>query len=163
MKFSRQDPPYGTYLAWHSICREGTWIKVAPDRLAGILPASPLLQKANSVMVMASASGTVSVYVANINRVDMPASAVDQEPYIVAFDHSASAASGGFVHHGNWPGRTTLPGSTFFQALSASGIQAYYPLAEIPTAASGNLVELRVDSQKAAFWASLSALEESGK
>jgi hypothetical protein len=87
---------------------------------------------------MASASANVSVFVANINRVDKPASALDQEPFIAVFDHSAYAASGGFVHHGDWPRRTTLPGKQFFDGISASGIQAYYPLAEMPTASSGN-------------------------
>ncbi len=47
--------------------------------------------------------------------------------------------------------------------LSASGIQVYYPIAEMPTAGSGYLNELKVDSQNAAFWAALSALQESGK
>jgi hypothetical protein len=90
--------------------------------------------------------------------VDIPASAVDQEPYILAFDHSASSASGGFVHHGNWTGRTTLPGEEFFNAIAASGIQAHYPLQAMPTAGSGQIDDLTVDSQKQAFWIALSAL-----
>jgi hypothetical protein len=163
MKFSRQDPPYDTYEKRHDICQEGTWIKVSPDKLNEIVPASPLLAKANSVFVMASASASISVFVANINRVDFPASAIDQEPYVAVFDHSTTAASGGFVHHGGWPQRTTLPGKGFFDGLSASGIQAYYPIAEMPLATSGYLNELKVDSQNGAFWAALSALKQLGK
>jgi hypothetical protein len=163
MKFSRFDPSYGAYGEWHSICPEMTWKSVSPDALSGIIPANPLLSKANSVLVMASASANFSVFVANINRVDMPASAIDQEPYIAVCDHSASAASGGFVHHGTWSKRTSLPGKEFFDGLSASGIQAHYPLAEMPTASSGRLNELKVDSQNAAFWAALSALRHSSK
>lgn len=163
MKFSRHDPSYDAYGTWRDISPEGRWKKVSPSRLSGIVPASPLLNKANSVLVMASASANFSVFVANIIRVDMRASALDQEPYIAVFDHSASAASGGFVHHGNWSGRTTLPGKEFFDGLSASGIQAHFPLADMPPSSSGRLDELKVDSQKAAFWTSLSALQESAK
>jgi hypothetical protein len=163
MKFSRQDPSYGTYDKWREICPEGPWKNVSPDVLHAIIPASLLLSKTNSVLIMASGSATSSVFVANMNRVDAPASAIDQEPYIAVFDHSASAASGGFVHHGDWPNRTTLPGEGFFDGISASGIQAYYPLAQMPTAGSGHLNELKVDSQNAAFWTALSELRNSGK
>ncbi len=163
MKFGRQDPTYNAYAEWREICPEGTWKSVSPDTLGAIIPASPLLNKANSVLVMASASATYSVFVANMNRVDTPASAIDQEPYIAVFDHSASAASGGFIHHGNWPNRTTLPGKGFFNGISASGIQAYYPLAQMPTAGSGYLNALTVDSQNAAFWVALSELQNSSE
>lgn len=107
---------------------------------------------------MASGSLPASVFVANLNRVDKPASAIYQEPYILAFDHSASAANGGFVHHGDWQGRTTHPDEGFFAAIAASGIQAHYPLQEMPTAGSGYIDDVAVDSQKAAFWTALSAL-----
>jgi hypothetical protein len=112
---------------------------------------------------MSSGNPSVSVFVANINRVDMPASAVDQQPYIIAFDHVASAASGGFLHHGNWLNRTDYPGRGFFDLISASGITTYYPLSEMPTAASGLLDDLKTDSQRAAFWNTFSALQESGE
>lgn len=161
MKFSRHDPPYDAYQQWSSICSEMTWKKVSPDVLSGVVPASPLLNKAHSVLVMASASGNYSVFVANINRVDTAASAVDQEPYIAVFDHSASSASGGFVHHGSWRGRTTLPGKAFFDGISASGIQTYFPLSENPIGASGHLNELTIDSQNTAFWAAFSGLRGS--
>jgi len=139
MRFSRYDPPYNSYAQWSQICQEGCWVRVAPSALSGLLPDA-VLNKANSLMVMASGSPPASVFVANINRVDIPGgSALDQEPYIAAFDHSASAASGGFLHHGQWDNRTTYPDAGFFAAIAASGIQAYYPISEVPTAASGYL------------------------
>jgi hypothetical protein len=110
---------------------------------------------------MASGSPQASVFVTNLNRVDIPDSAVDQQPYIITFSHNDSTASGGFVHHGDWAGRTDKPGRSFFDAISASGIQAYYPLKEMPITASGCLADLEVDSQKEAFWKALSLLEES--
>jgi hypothetical protein len=157
MKFSRYDRPYDEYAKWQRICSEGTWATTEPSAFSGLIPDS-LLSKTNSVFVMASGSPLASVFVANLNRVDKPPSAIDQEPYILAFDHSASAASGGFVHHGNWQSRTTFPGKGFFDAIAASGIRAHYPLQEMPTTASGYINDLAVDSQKAAFWTALSAL-----
>ena len=125
-----------------------------------ILPEG-LLSKTNSVFAMASGSPSATVFMANLNRVDTSASAIDQEPYIVVFDHDDSAASGGFVHHGPWEGRTTSPDEGFFAAITASGIQAHYPLQEMPTASSGNIDDLCVDSQGAAWWTALSSLQRS--
>ena len=160
MKFARYDLPYDSYSRWKDTCPEGTWRTITPSALEGLFPED-LLSKTNSLLVMASGSLQASVFVANLNRVDIPDSAIDQQPYIVAFSHSSSTASGGFVHHGDWVGRTDRPGRGFFDAISASGIQAYYPLQEMPNAASGYLADLRVDSQKEAFWKALSLLEES--
>lgn len=162
MRFSRYDPTYDSYSQWNQISEEGTWHIVPPSTLSGLIPGD-LLNKANSVMVMASASPQGSVFVANINRVDRPASAIDQEPYIAVFNHSMSSTSGGFVHHGNWDGRTDKPEPDFFTAISASGIDTYYPLKEMPTSGSGLLKELDVDSQNKAFWSSLSALMDKYK
>jgi hypothetical protein len=122
-----------------------------------------LLAKINSVVAMASASGgsQYSVFVVNLNRVDPPASAIDQQPYIAVFDHSASAASGGFLHHGTWPGRTDLPGQYFFDAIAASGITAYVPMGQMPAAPSGLLSDLSQSSQGAAFNAALMGLQNS--
>ena len=160
MKFTRYDPPYASYNRWTGISLEGNYHVVKPDALTGLMPDT-LLNKTNSVVVLASASGQFSVYVANLNRVDFPDNAVDQHPYIAVFDHSVSAASGGFVDHGDWDGRTDYPGNNFFDAISASGITAHYPLEQMPNSTSGTLDELNTSSQKAAFWQAFSALHES--
>lgn len=162
MKFRRYDPSYESYDTWKSICSEGAWKKIEPNVLSGLIP-SGLLNKTNGVLVMASGSPQASAFVANLNRVDMSASAIDQEPYIAVFDHSASTASGGFVHHGNWRGRTTKPNKDFFDAIAASGIQAYYPIDEMPTGGSGLIEDLKVDSQKQAFWNTFSQLKNTNK
>ena len=158
MKFTRYDLPYDSYNKWKETCPEGSYRTVAPDLLENLLPHD-LLSKTNSVVVMASGSPHASAFVANLNRVDVPDHAVDQQPYIVTYSHDDSSASGGFIHHGNWPGRTERPGKQFFDGISASGIQAFYPLSQMPISASGNLADLEVDSQKEAFWNSLSLLD----
>ena len=151
MKFSRNDRPYDEYPEWSGICSEGIWKTTEPSVFSRLIPESLLSQK-NSAFVMGSGTPHASVFIANLSRVDRPASEIDQEPCVVAFDHAASTASGGSVHHGNWQGRTTSPGQDFFDAMTASGIQAYYPLAEMPAATSGFIDNLAVNSQKATFW-----------
>jgi hypothetical protein len=159
MTFRRYDLPYDSYESWRAICPEGTYNTVTPNVLPSGLPQE-LLDKFARVVVMASGSPDGSVFVANGLRVDEPASSLDQEPYIIGFDHSASATSGGFVHHGKWGARTTKSGSAFFNAISASGITAYYPLAEAPFPPSGRLSDLAVASHRDAFWTSIKLLNE---
>ena len=65
----------------------------------------------------------------------------------------------GFVHHGDWSGRTVYPGARFFQALTGSGIAQYYPIAGVPTKDFGSIVELTPDSHRDAFWNGLQMLQ----
>jgi hypothetical protein len=157
MKLNRFDIPYSQYVTWSRVWSEGRFYTVSPDVFEGILP-SRFLSKTNSALVMISGSPQATAFIANFNRVDMPNDEIDQHPYILVFDHAASAASGGFVDHGGWLNRTTMPDNSFFDAIAASGIQAYYPLQQMPTSPSGLLEDLDIDSQKEAFWASLRAL-----
>ena|SRR4030067_1039446 len=152
--FSRHDPAsYAEYKKWREICPEGKYRIVSPEKLRGLLPDA-LIEKMNSALVMASASASppATVFLANVNRVDRPASAVDQEPYISVFYHGASAASGGFLHHGGWRGRTTIMEKDFFDAINASGINIRFPLQEMPSSSAGSIEDLKVDSQYEAFW-----------
>ncbi len=162
MKLDRFDLSYESRKQWGHLCPEDVWRNIEVGKLNGLLP-SDLLAKSNSVFVMCSGSPQATAYVANLNRVDFSDQAIDQEPYIIIFDHVQSTASGGFVHHGNWDRRTIKPGAGFFDAVSASGIQAHYPLAEIPTSSSGYMKDLQVSSQKDAFWNAFSLLRESNK
>jgi hypothetical protein len=160
MKYSRYDPPFTSYDQWKSICSEGTWRVISPTQLDVLLPDG-ILNKTNSIFIISSGSTDgSSVFVANLNRIDKPYRAIDQTPFIAAFDHSGSIARGGFIQHGNWRGRTTYPGDEFFNIISASGIQAYYPLTEMPISGSGINAELHVDSQHQAFWTSVDLLKK---
>ena len=161
IRFSRMDPSFTSYADWNARCPEGIWRVVPPDEVRGLLPSGPPLEKCNRVFIMASGSPQVSAFMVNLHRVDFPDKAVDQEPFVVVFDHETCSASGGIVHHGNWKGRTEYPDEGFFAALAASGIQAYFPLKEVPTAGSGRIEDLPVDSsQLSAYWAGLIQLKK---
>ena len=147
---------------WSGLAPEGTYRNVPLSAMSGLLPQS-LLAKANSILLLASGSGNRSWFVANINRVDTRVSAIDQQPYVVEFDHNALSAHGGFIDHGNWSGRTTKQSQDFFNHIAASGTGTCYPLPEMPTIASGLLDDLQTSSQHAAFGNAFSALQVSKK
>jgi hypothetical protein len=87
--------------------------------------AEDLLAKTNAVLVLSPDAGGAVTYIADFLRVDPPASAIDQEPFALTFNHAASSASGYFVHHGSWPGRTVYAESAFFDAVAGSSIEHY--------------------------------------
>ena len=156
-KFSRHDPAsYGEFEKWSSVCPEGEYRVVAPEKLSGLLP-NDLLQKINSALVISSASASLpaTVFLANANRIDRPSSSIDQEPYLAVFFHSVSAASSGFVHHGGWSGRTTRMENDFIEAIHASGIDVRYPLGEMPPCNAGPIDTLKVNSQHEAYWTAI--------
>lgn len=160
MKFCRYDPPYADYQKYKDICPEGTFNTLDTQAVSGIVPQD-LLSKTNTVVALGTTGSGVSVFVLNLNRVDVRSSAIDQEPYIAIFDHSNLAASGGFLHHGDWEGRTTYPSAKFFELISASGMTLHYPYSTLPRSASGKIEELEGESShRQAFWASFSALKK---
>ena len=160
MKFSTYAGTYADYQEWREICAEGHWKRLSPSALRGRLP-DDLLDKTNAAFVLSSASPAVSAFVVNINRVEPSASAIDQEAYVITFDHSASAVEGYFVHHGLWPGRTIRPGSSFFEAVTASGIEHYYPYQHMPPGSSGVLSDLVAHPKAAGWWKSMKDLRQS--
>ena len=154
MKFSTYGGSYAEYEAWRAICPEGHWKRLSPSALRGRLPDN-LLDKTNAVFLLSSASPDVSAFVVNINRVEPSASAIDQEVFVMTFDHSASAAEGYFVHHGQGQGRTVQPGSTFFAAVAASGVEHHYPYQHMPPGSSGVLSDLVADPNATNWWNSM--------
>ena len=157
MKFTRSDPDYSSHLLWRDICLEGRYAVVGPSALTGLV-AKGLLERANNIVVMTAASGQYSVIVANVNRVDLRDSSMDQNPYVAVYDHAASSASGGYLDHGDWQGRSDPVDSMLLAGIAASGISAYYPLGHVPPTPNGALGDLAVGSQNAAFWAAFRAL-----
>ena len=151
MKFTRSDPEYPSHIRWRDVCCEDHYAVVPPSELRGLM-ADGLLDKANNVVVMSAASGPYTVVVANVNRVDLPASSVDQNPYIAVYDHAASSASGGYLHHGDWDGRSDTIDPMLMAGIAVSGISAYYPIGHVPLGMNGALSDLAVNSQNTAFW-----------
>ncbi len=141
---------YEKYSDFVTVCPPNEYVVMEPVGLPSGLPA-PFLYKCNNAVVMASGSqGLHTVYVANCSRVD--GTMLDQNPYIIWFDHEKHITTGGFIDHGNWPGRTVAIGDDFLGAIEASGIAARYPYSERPPALKGMLKDLMIDSHNKAFW-----------
>lgn len=108
MRFRPYDQTYQAYTRWHSLCTKDSYQIIESKSLSGLLPEA-LLNKSSSVLLMEKETSESSIFVANINRIDINTSGsqIDQQPYIVAFNHSGSKCLGGFIEHGNWTNRTT--------------------------------------------------------
>lgn len=138
-----------------SACSANTYFVVEPDQVPLSLP-SGLMEKAVQCVIISSGGGPYVVTVINILRADSEGGAVDQEPFIVA--SSSGHLSAGFVHHGDWSGRSVYPGDPFFEAVRGSGVEKFYPSIGVPEKRSGSILEIKPDSHAAAFWAALEAI-----
>lgn len=88
---------------------------------------------------------------ANGNRVDSYDNSVDQMPFGLVFIGDGPIPSGCLIQHGDWDNRTTKPPTEFWDLVNASGTNSYYPLSELPSASSGKITDLSINSQHAAF------------
>lgn len=154
MKLSPFDRPYEELDWWREICRGGHSVRTSPPIFEGKLP-SGLLAKSNTALVMSSDSPDATAFVTNLFRVEPSEGAIDQEPFILTFNHEQSESSGYFTHHDHWEGRTIHPGSTFFDAIKASGIEHRYPYKVIPPGSSGLMSDLMAHPESAGFWSEM--------
>ncbi len=143
------------------LCPINTFKVVDPAQLLVHGLPRDLIDKSVKAVVCGSGDtlGITTVYMINFIRPDEKVLAVDQEPFIVSCYNNIDLTAG-FIHHGDWSGRTVYPGPAFFQAITASGITAHYPYIGLPGKAEGSFLELTPDSQRLAWWHSI---EESKK
>lgn len=138
---------------WLNLCQPNEYNVISPDLVPSIIPQA-LKDKADSVLVMASGTmdnGGTAYYVANIHRIDFKATAIDQQPFALAFVGGEAAGSACMVQHGNWSGRTTEPPVHFWNQIRASGLGYCFSFSEMPSTTSGQLVDLMLNSHKIAF------------
>lgn len=152
MKFIRYNFNKEQYNKLQEVCPLNTFKVASPQDFPITNLPKGLVEKTFKLVVCGSGDTSTSVvYMVNFIRPDQKDFSVDQEPLIIAY-HNNRYLTAGFIHHGDWPGRTVYPGSGFFQAISASGIMAYYPYVGIPDKEEGQISDLTPDSQKQAFW-----------
>lgn len=153
MKFSPYPIVKEDYNKLHDFCSLNFFKRVNPSQIPISLP-SELIDKSIGAVIVGSGDMKNAVYMINFSRADRSVYAVDQEPFLVAY-HSGDVSislTAGFVHHGNWQGRTIYPGAGFFQTITRSGIMNYYPYLGMPEKEYGSITELTPDSQRLAFW-----------
>jgi hypothetical protein len=165
MMFYKHNQKYGSFAKWQELCNNDCFHIAKPNDLSGLLPEK-LLHKSNAVLIMERETSGSSVFVADLNRIDVNSSGsqIDQHPYIVAFDRNGSTSLGGFIDHGTWVNRTmTYIDPKLWLIVSGSDILSYLPIAEMPSAESGKITELKIPSQNAAFATAFKLLINQGR
>lgn len=156
--------PYQEYSKWRTLCPENQYRVVSAAALPTGTPNS-LKEKSVQVVLMSSGDTTnnCSVMVANFIRHDRLDVALDQEPWILVFDHSKQTSTGAFIHHGNWDGRTVKLDPQVRFALETSGLTAHFPSVGIPAQTEGLLADLEAHPQGKAFWNSVVSIKYPNK
>ena len=128
-----------------------------------LLPVA-LTNKYDSVLIAGSAASNGTVYyMANGNRIDASGNdvAIDQMPFGLMLVGDTTVGSACLIQHGDWENRTTFPPSEeFWGYISASPIDRYFPLSELPTEPEGKISDLKIDSQNTAFRRLISKFRE---
>lgn len=115
--------------------------------------------KCIKAVIVGSGNDTNAVYMINYLRVDSPQYEIDQEPFCVTLSQSSQARLySGFIHHGSWEGRTVPIEPEFLAVIKESGIERHFPYIGVPQKARGPITDLKPDSHKQAFSASIKAM-----
>ena len=157
--FPAKDSDWGT---WERLCPPNEYRIVSTQRLPDCIPDG-LKSKADMALVFSKETAASTVYcVANILRIDEVDSAIDQEPFAVAFygPQLTSYPHGCLRHHGKWEGRTTRPPDDFWDCVHASNIHAHYPLDALPEKPEGSIDELKGSSHERALTVLKVALDD---
>jgi hypothetical protein len=151
------DQNFSEYVA---LCPANEYRVSSPDVLPNFV-SERLKHKIDSVFIIHSAvSPDMNVFLFNLNRPDFKASAVDQQPLMVVFSAERPFRSAYLGQHMNYSGRTTPFPESFGQYVSASGIGHVHPISQLPSAPSGQLSELAIDSHRTAFHLMFSAVQQ---
>jgi hypothetical protein len=130
---------------WEQLCPPFEYRIISPAQLPGPLPQA-LTGKYDSVFIMASGSTQdICFWMANGNRVDLKARAIDQMPFGLAFVGSQPIPSGCLIQHGNYSGRTIIPPQEFWDQVARIGVGFCYPIPQLPSGFSGDIGALSPD------------------
>ena len=116
-----------------AMCPYNSFLRIPAGDLPIDLPED-LVRKSFMAVIVGSGDPAISAYMVNLHRAEARNNTIDQEPLIIACSNNGSnlKINSGFVHHGDWAGRTISVGSEFFQVLQGSGIMQYVPYVGIP-------------------------------
>lgn len=139
---------------WLELCPVGEYRVLSMQEMLnfGLLPRD-LVMKFNSVFVAVSGVyNSDEIFIMfNGNRIDFPATQVDQQPFGFGYYGGEIYGSGVLIQHGDWDGRSSDSPPEFWNSISVSGLYNVYPLNEMPPSSSGSFEDLNIQSQKDAF------------
>jgi hypothetical protein len=124
-------------------CPQGMYYRFLPGELPQYFSSSLLSKVPGGVMVRSG-----PLFMINLYRLD--GTMIDQQPFDFVLMSGVPLASGGYIQHGDWPGRTTALPPEAAKAIWASGIAQAHFFSGFPTASTGPVSELG-PSDRAAF------------
>ena len=96
-------------------------------RVAFDIFPSRFRSRLDSAIMVSTPTSTGGIYLAySASRVDFKDRKIDIEPFGLVLHSSGPDASGVFLHHGDWEGRTQPPPASFWDAMSESRICDYF-------------------------------------
>lgn len=120
----------------------GSWCLLAGTQLPSVFPTT-LRDKIGLALAIAAPTSTGGTYlVYSAHRVDRPAKAIDIEPFGLIVHSTGPSASGVYLHHGSWGGRTYYPPRDFWNDVAQSGVGGYYMTQSPANLRSGTLDQL---------------------
>lgn len=108
----------------------------------------PFRDKLVDILCLRSDTSSGFFFMANGRRLDYDHAkrlwVLDQEPFLLAVlpDNSLSLASGMYIHHGNWTGRTRPLPAHVASAFLGTPVASFYPLPDAPPHTYGPISEL---------------------
>lgn len=127
---------------WQKYIEDMTYKVVKPIDLPGFFQKNPISSKFNSAIITCSGSSEATYYGIQGLRPDNKNTVIDEDLYAVIFDKKTGNSYAGFLHHGNYPGRTTPVPKDITDLLIASGSTTEISFERIPSASSGSLFDL---------------------
>lgn len=110
------------------------------------------VQKYPSVFMMASGSHDGNLYyMANINRVDNKAGAIDGMPFGLVYASQVAVGSGALWQHADYLDRSIPIPHDFLTRIGSAAFGTYYPLTTLPPKDKGSISELLPGAQTDAF------------
>lgn len=165
---TREDPQHGLLAAWAADCSEYVIYYFClqyldDDRPCGAVEQGHSWSRGEISMTQARELQPVEQYITWQTAIESIGSvtAIDQMPFDLMFVGNSTTGSGCLIQHGNWKNRTTYPPPTdFLNYISASPINTYFPLFELPKDLAGKISDLQIDSQNSAFGKLVETLQE---
>lgn len=144
---------------WHSFIGEDEYRVISPQELPPWYPQD--LASKLQCAIMYCSSSTATLYY-GINGLRMDKNEIDEDPYVWVCGKETGECHSGFIHHGDWPGRTTPIPNQMQQAITASGFDLDYRFTRLPTEPSGSIEDLEKQGLLEGFHISSRIVEREG-
>jgi hypothetical protein len=118
-----------------NLCPQGMYYRFIPSELPQYFSSGLIATLDGGIMVHSG-----SLFMINLFRID--GADIDQQPFGFVVASGVASASGGFIQHGDWIGRTIPQPPEMASAIAASGIGHGQFFSGLPTNPTGPVSDL---------------------